>query len=104
VSLLPPFFLPLLTDCVLVCSVSRRYTFPLRSGHKTAYLCTETTTYKYVDNLDAPKKWFKSHVEQILDIYGGQHHIQREDLFLGTSLFLSIFVWLIEIHSSDWYS
>jgi hypothetical protein len=72
-----------------------------------AYLCTETTTYKYVDNLDAPKKWFKSHVEQILDIYGGQHHIQREDLFLGTSVFLSVYLCtdrgLIEVHSSDRY-
>jgi hypothetical protein len=67
-------------------NVSRRYTFPLRAGHKTAYLCTETTMYRYVDNLDAPKKWFKTNADAILDIFGAQHHIQKEDLYfvIGT--------------------
>lgn len=65
-------------------SVSRRYSFPLRVGHKTAYLCTESTVYKYVDNLDAPKRWFKANADSVLDIYGDHHHIQKEDLHLGT--------------------
>lgn len=64
-------------------SISRRYTFPLRAGHKTAYLCTETTMYRYVDNLDAPKKWFKANVDAILDVFGAQHHVQKEDLYFG---------------------
>ncbi|THU90560.1 hypothetical protein K435DRAFT_968632 [Dendrothele bispora CBS 962.96] len=63
-------------------SVSRRYTFALRSGHKTAQLCTETTVYRYVEQLDAPKKWFKTHVDAILETFGSQHHITKEDLFL----------------------
>ncbi|KAF5362649.1 hypothetical protein D9758_009617 [Tetrapyrgos nigripes] len=63
-------------------SVSRRYSFPLRAGHKTAHMCTETTVYRYVDSLDAPKKWFKANVDAILEIFGSQHHIQKEDLFL----------------------
>jgi len=63
-------------------SVSRRYSFPLRTGHKAAYLCTETTMYRYVESLDAPKKWFKSNVDSILETYGPIHQIQKEDLFL----------------------
>ncbi|KAJ6587171.1 hypothetical protein DFH09DRAFT_1308232 [Mycena vulgaris] len=63
-------------------SVSRRYSFPLRTGHKAAYLCTETTMYRYVESLDAPKKWFKSNVDSIMETYGPIHQIQKEDLFL----------------------
>jgi hypothetical protein len=64
-------------------SVTRRYSFPLRSGHKTAYMCTETTVYDYMDNLHAPKKWFKANIGLILQIFGVEHQIQKEDLFLG---------------------
>ncbi|KAJ6521208.1 hypothetical protein DFH09DRAFT_223755 [Mycena vulgaris] len=63
-------------------SVSRRYSFPLRSGHKTAYLCTETTMYRYIENLEAPKKWFKANVDTIMHQYGTLHQIQKEDLHL----------------------
>ncbi|KAJ7072080.1 hypothetical protein C8F01DRAFT_1361505 [Mycena amicta] len=63
-------------------SVSRRYSSPLRAGHKSAYLCTETTMYRYVENLDAPKKWFKANVDAIIETYGPMHNIQKEDLFL----------------------
>lgn len=62
--------------------MSRRYSFPLRTGHKAAYVCTESTMYRYVESLDAPKKWFKSNVDSILETYGPIHHIQKEDLFL----------------------
>ncbi|KAJ3848775.1 hypothetical protein EV368DRAFT_48649 [Lentinula lateritia] len=62
-------------------NVSRRYSYPLRVGHKTAHLCTETTMYRYVENLDAPKKWFKANVDTVLEIFGPQHQIQKEDLF-----------------------
>ncbi|KAJ6589026.1 hypothetical protein B0H19DRAFT_1058099 [Mycena capillaripes] len=63
-------------------SVSRRYTYPLRIGHKAAYLCTETTMYRYVENLDASKKWFKANVDAIMRQYGPQHELQKEDLYL----------------------
>ncbi|KAJ7194851.1 hypothetical protein GGX14DRAFT_377636 [Mycena pura] len=63
-------------------NVSRRYTYPLRFGHKVAYLCTETTMYRYIENLDAPKKWFKSNVDTIMRQYGSLHQIQKEDLYL----------------------
>ncbi|KAJ7217776.1 hypothetical protein GGX14DRAFT_550000 [Mycena pura] len=63
-------------------SVSRRYSYPLRTGHKAAYLCTETTMYRYVENLDAPKKWFKANIDAIMETYGPIHQIQKEDLFL----------------------
>ncbi|KAF8211722.1 hypothetical protein K438DRAFT_1807801 [Mycena galopus ATCC 62051] len=64
-------------------NVSRRYSYPLRSGHKAAYLCTETTMYRYIDsNLQAPKKWFKSNVDAIMLQYGSLHQITKEDLYL----------------------
>jgi hypothetical protein len=69
-------------SCACRQSVSRRYSFPLRTGHKAAYLCTETTMYRYVESLDAPKKWFKSNVDSIMETYGPIHQIQKEDLFL----------------------
>ncbi|KAJ7772628.1 hypothetical protein DFH07DRAFT_167310 [Mycena maculata] len=63
-------------------SVSRRYSYPLRTGHKAAYLCTETTMYRYVENLEAPKKWFQSNIDSIINTYGPIHQIAKEDLFL----------------------
>ena len=33
--------------------------------------------------LDAAKAWFRSNVDEILNIYGREHNIQREDVFLG---------------------
>ncbi|KAJ6553853.1 hypothetical protein B0H10DRAFT_2169714 [Mycena sp. CBHHK59/15] len=63
-------------------NVSRRYSFPLRTGHKTAYLCAETTMYRYIENLDAPKRWFKANVGSIMHQYGPIHQIQKEDLYL----------------------
>jgi abelson tyrosine-protein kinase 1 len=39
--------------------------------------------YRYLENLDASKKWFKANVEAIIQAYGVMHGIQKEDLFLG---------------------
>ena len=68
-------------------NISRRYSSPLRTGHKTAHLFTETTLYQYVadPDLSAPRHWFQANVEQILEIYGTEHAIQKEDLMLGES-------------------
>jgi hypothetical protein len=55
-----------------------------------AYLCTETTVYRYIENLDAPKKWFKANVDSILKVYGAKHAIQKEDLYFG-QLFIYFF-------------
>ncbi|KAG6864758.1 hypothetical protein C0991_007317 [Blastosporella zonata] len=51
-------------------------------GHKTAHILTETTMYRYMERLEVPKKWFKSNVDAIMQIFGPTHHIQKEDLFL----------------------
>lgn len=69
-------------DGTLSQNVARRYSFPLRAGHKTAYLCTESTVYRYIENLDAPKKWFKANVDAIMQQYGEMAQIQKEDLYL----------------------
>ncbi|TFK37240.1 hypothetical protein BDQ12DRAFT_214347 [Crucibulum laeve] len=63
-------------------SISRRYSFPLRAGHRVAIMCTETTNYRYLDSLDAPKKWFRANVDSILKVYGDQHQILKEELFM----------------------
>ncbi|KAI0070864.1 hypothetical protein K474DRAFT_1607894 [Panus rudis PR-1116 ss-1] len=63
-------------------NVSRRYSCPLRNGHKAAHLFTETTNYRYIEDLATPKAWFKANVDHILGLYGAQHGIQKEDLYL----------------------
>ena len=65
-------------------SISRRYSYPLRSGHKVAYLCTETATYRYLYSADAAKRWFVNNVDAVVRAYGRDHHIGKEDLFFGT--------------------
>ncbi|KAL1938386.1 hypothetical protein VTO73DRAFT_11626 [Trametes versicolor] len=61
---------------------SRRYSSPLRAGHKTAHLFTESTNYRYIDDLSTPKKWFKANIDHILAMYGAEHHISKEDIYL----------------------
>jgi abelson tyrosine-protein kinase 1 len=46
--------------------------------------------YRYLEDLGAPKKWFKSNVDAILKAYGVKHLIQKEDLFLGPSRFFPL--------------
>ncbi|THH10883.1 hypothetical protein EW145_g1036 [Phellinidium pouzarii] len=62
--------------------VSRRVSFPIRAGHKSAYLYTEVTMYRYIDDLSAPKKWFEANIDHILRLYGKEHRLQKEDVFL----------------------
>lgn len=63
----------------------RRYSSPLRCGHKTAHLITESTNYRYLEDLSTPKKWFKANVDHILAIYGKEHRVSKEELYLGAS-------------------
>ncbi|KIP06901.1 hypothetical protein PHLGIDRAFT_106442 [Phlebiopsis gigantea 11061_1 CR5-6] len=65
-------------------SISRRYSTPLRNGHKSAYLFTESTMYNYIADpeLAAPRKWFNATFHRILEIYGTERSIQKEDLML----------------------
>jgi len=69
-------------DGVFQRNISRRYSYPLRAGQKSAYLCTETTVYRYVDNLTAPKAWFIANIDLILELYGKEHRLQKEDVLL----------------------
>ncbi|KAI9060336.1 hypothetical protein FKP32DRAFT_1656183 [Trametes sanguinea] len=61
---------------------ARRYSSPLRAGHKTAHLFTEATNYRYIEDLGTPKKWFRANVDRILALYGKQHALSKEDLYL----------------------
>ncbi|KAF8154194.1 hypothetical protein B0H34DRAFT_80502 [Crassisporium funariophilum] len=62
--------------------ISRRQSFVLRAGHKCAHMYTESAEYQYIKVLKAPKAWFQANVELILHIYGRDHNIHKEDLFL----------------------
>lgn len=64
-------------------NISRRYSYPLRDGHKAACLCVESTKYRYLDELDTPKKWFKANADAILQQFGAEHCITKEDMFLS---------------------
>jgi abelson tyrosine-protein kinase 1 len=46
-----------------------------------AYLCTETTDYRYMEKLDAQKKWFKTHIDFIMQTYGGSISSKRKIFF-----------------------
>ena len=39
--------------------------------------------YDYIEDLSAPKKWFKANVDEILRCYAEDRSITKEDLFLG---------------------
>ena len=65
-------------------NINRRYSFGVKANHKLAFLCVESTTYRYIEDLSTPKRWFKANVDDILKAYGGSHPITKEDLFLGT--------------------
>ena len=69
---------------------SRRYTSQLRAGHRTAHLFTESTVYRYIEELATPKKWFKANADGILALYGKEHRISKEDLYLGKPSHLSL--------------
>jgi len=44
--------------------------------------------YDYIEDLSAPKKWFKGNVDEILRSYAGDRSITKEDLFLGMKICL----------------
>ena len=67
-----------------------RTSFPLKAGHPAAYLYVEDAEYRYIEKLDAPKVWFQNHAEAIMNSYGHQAKINKEDLFLSTSMFYFI--------------
>lgn len=63
---------------------SRTQSFQLRARHKVAYIYAESTMYRYITNVDVPKKWFQSNIDHIMKIYGQEQRLTREDIFLGT--------------------
>ncbi|TFK45230.1 hypothetical protein OE88DRAFT_1640190 [Heliocybe sulcata] len=69
-------------------SIARRYTFSLRAEHKTAYLCTEATVYRYIepDARQAPYRWFRENIDRVMETYGERYGLQKEDVFfvIGT--------------------
>ncbi|RPD69755.1 hypothetical protein L226DRAFT_526443 [Lentinus tigrinus ALCF2SS1-7] len=62
----------------------RHYSSPLRAGHNAANLITDSTNNRYFADLSTAKKWFKANVHSILAIYGTEHRILKEMLYLGT--------------------
>ncbi|PPQ65454.1 hypothetical protein CVT24_010785 [Panaeolus cyanescens] len=65
--------------------ILRRQSFRLRSGHKSAFMYTESADYQYLKKLDAPRAWLQANVDTILSLYGREHSLQKEDIFLAIS-------------------
>ncbi|KAL7278405.1 hypothetical protein ACG7TL_007402 [Trametes sanguinea] len=59
---------------------------PLRAGHVATRLFTESTVYRYIEDLATPKKWLRENIDQILALYQEEHSIVKEDvcLVIGT--------------------
>jgi len=62
--------------------ISRTQSFQLRTQHKVAYIYAESTMYRYIANVEVPKKWFQSNIDHIMKIYGREQRLTREDIFL----------------------
>lgn len=62
--------------------ISRRHSFSLRAGHKAAFIYAESTMYRYIEDLAAPREWFKANVKAIVKEYAPRHPIQKEDIIL----------------------
>ncbi|KAI0092226.1 hypothetical protein BDY19DRAFT_587910 [Irpex rosettiformis] len=63
-------------------NIGRRYSTPLRNGHKAAHLFTESTMFHFIDDLSPAKRWFEANIDEIVTVYGPDHPIQREDVLL----------------------
>lgn len=70
-------------------NVTRRVSFPIRAGHKSAYVYAEQTMYRYIDDLFTPKRWFEANVDRILSLYAKDHRLQKEDVYLSKSKLLT---------------
>ncbi|KAF8900160.1 hypothetical protein CPB84DRAFT_1847410 [Gymnopilus junonius] len=66
--------------------ISRRHSFILDAVHSSAHLYAESLEYHYLKKLDASKSWFQDNVDSVLQLYGKEHNIQKEDLHLVISL------------------
>lgn len=62
--------------------IARRHSFPLRAGHKAAFIYAESTMYRFIEDLTAPKEWFKANVNAIVKEYAPHHPIQKEDIIV----------------------
>ncbi|KIM34682.1 hypothetical protein M413DRAFT_135283 [Hebeloma cylindrosporum] len=62
----------------------QRVTFPLKVGENAAHLYTGPTRHRRFEADDLPMEWCKSNIDKIIEIYGADHNITREDIVLVT--------------------
>ena len=43
------------------------------------------TMYRYMESLTTPKAWFMANISHILELYGEEHRLQKEDVHLGNT-------------------
>ena len=48
--------------------------------------------------MSAPRKWFQANVKQIIDLYGVEHAIQRDDLMLS-ELSMTLLIFGVDVFS-----
>ncbi|KAH7104572.1 hypothetical protein BKA62DRAFT_468969 [Auriculariales sp. MPI-PUGE-AT-0066] len=60
----------------------KQHTTRLHARRKEAFLFIEASTYRYFEDLAAPREWFSQHIDVILQEHGRIYRLQREDVFL----------------------
>ncbi|EJD55610.1 hypothetical protein AURDEDRAFT_109872 [Auricularia subglabra TFB-10046 SS5] len=56
--------------------------FNLHAGRKEAFLFTELSVYRYMQEVDTAREWFTANIGAIMEAYGAAHKVQREDMCL----------------------
>ncbi|KIM38803.1 hypothetical protein M413DRAFT_29751 [Hebeloma cylindrosporum] len=56
--------------------------FPLKGGEEAAHMYTGSTRHRCFQADDSLMEWFESSIEKIVEIYGADHDVTREDLVL----------------------
>lgn len=63
---------------------AQRVSFPLKAGEEAAHMYTGSTRHRRFQADDSLMEWFESNIEKIIEIYGADHNVTREDLVLVT--------------------
>lgn len=56
--------------------------FNLHAGRKEAFLFTEQSVYRYMEEVNTARDWFAANIGTIMEAYGAKHKLQREDICL----------------------
>ncbi|KAJ7602883.1 hypothetical protein FB45DRAFT_964499 [Roridomyces roridus] len=81
-------------------SEGSKRTYEISAFGETAHLIAEKVHHEYFHHLDPPKKWFRTHVDAIVDVYFPD--FLREELFFGVCLTCFVRMHLTKMVHSIW--